>query len=100
MSKIKVNTIESATTSVIAIGANQTLDLAAGTTTTAPLEFTSGAFLTSSTAGAIEYNGQIFTSSPVALKRGLSPSTMLRYNTATVTITDTLATLQKLVRSS
>ena len=94
MSKIKVNTIEASTGSIVAIGTNQTLDLAAGTTTTAPLEFTSGAFLTSAIAGAVEYNGQIFTSSPVALKRGLSPSTMLRYNTATVTITDTAATLQ------
>jgi len=94
MSKIKVNTIESSTGSIVAIGANQTLDLAAGTTTTAPLEFASGAFLTSATAGAVEYNGQIFTSSPVALKRGLIPSRMLRYNTATVTITNTLATLQ------
>ena len=94
MSKIKVNTIESSTTSTVALGVAQTFDLAAGTTTTAPLEFVSGTFLTSSTAGAFEYNGQIFTSSPVALKRGLSPSTMLRYNTATVTITDTTATLQ------
>lgn len=88
MSKIKVNTIESSTTSTITISAGNTLDLAAGTTSTAPLEFVSGSFLTSSTAGAVEYNGQIFTTSPVALKRGLSPSTMLRYNTATVTIND------------
>ncbi len=100
MSKIKVNTIEASTGSTITIdntltiGTGQTLDLAAGTTTTAPLEFVSGDFLTSSTAGAFEYNGKIFTSSPVALKRGLSPSTMLRYNTATVTITNTLGTLQ------
>jgi len=94
MSKIKVNTIESATTSTITISTENTLHLAAGTTSTAPLEFASGSFLTSSTAGSFEYNGQIFTSSPVALKRGLSPSRMLRYNTATVTITDTAATLQ------
>ena len=94
MSKIKVNTIESSTTSTITISTGNTLDLAAGTTSTAPLEFVSGSFLTSSTAGAVEYNGQIFTTSPVALKRGLSPSTMLRYNTATTTITDTAATLQ------
>ena len=94
MSKLKVNTLESSTTSTVAMGVAQTFDLAAGTTTTAPLEFVSGTFLTSSTAGAFEYNGQIFTSSPVALKRGLSPSTMLRYNTATTTITDTATTLQ------
>lgn len=94
MSKLKVNTLESSTTSTVAMGVAQTFDLAAGTTTTAPLEFASGSFLTSSTAGAYEYNGQIFTSSPVALKRGLSPSTMLRYNTATTTITDTATTLQ------
>lgn len=94
MSTIKVNTIEASTGSTITIGTSQTLDLAAGTTSTAPLEFASGSFLTSSTAGAVEYNGQIFTTSPVALKRGLSPSTMLRYNTATVTITNTATTLQ------
>ena len=89
MSKIKVNTIGSDTTNELTI--KNTLDLAAGTTSTAPLEFVSGSFLTSSTAGAVEYNGQIFTSSPVALKRGLSPSTMLRYNTDTVTITNQTA---------
>jgi hypothetical protein len=83
---LKVDNIQSSSTSTITIAAGQTLDLAAGTTSTAPLEFTSGSFLTSSTAGAVEYDGQIFTTSPVALKRGLSPSTMLKYNTATTSI--------------
>jgi hypothetical protein len=82
------------TSNIVQIPTNTILDLAAGTTTTAPLEFTSGSFLTSSTAGAVEYNGQIFTSSPVALKRGLSPSTMLRYNTGTTSIANTSTNAQ------
>jgi hypothetical protein len=82
------------TSNIVQIPTNTILDLAAGTTTTAPLEFTSGSFLTSSTAGAVEYDGQIFTSSPVALKRGLSPSTMLRYNTGTTSIANTSTNAQ------
>jgi hypothetical protein len=90
---LKVDKLQSSSTSTITISDGNTLDLAAGTTSTAPLEFVSGSFLTSSTAGAVEYNGKIFTTSPVASKRGLSPSTMLRYNTSTVTISNT-STLQ------
>ena len=67
---------------------NADIKLLAGTTSNVPLEFSSGTFHTASPAGSFEYNGKIFTSTPVTSKRGLSPSTMLRYNNATSTITN------------
>jgi len=73
---------------------NADLKLIAGTTGNAPLEFTSGTNLTTAAAGAFEFDGRIFTSTPVASKRGLSPSTMLRYNTGTTSLTNTATTGQ------
>jgi hypothetical protein len=67
---------------------NADIKLLAGTASNVPLEFSSGTFHTASPAGSFEYNGKIFTSTPVTSKRGLSPSTMLRYNNATSTITN------------
>ena len=67
---------------------NADIKLLAGTTSNVPLEFSSGTFHTSSPAGSFEYNGKIFTSTPVTLKRGLSPSTMLRYNNSTTSISN------------
>ena len=67
---------------------NADIKLLAGTTSNVPLEFSSGTFHTASPAGSFEYNGKIFTSTPVTSKRGLSPSTMLRYNNSTTTITN------------
>jgi len=67
---------------------NADIKLLAGTTSNVPLEFSSGTFHTTSPAGSFEYNGKIFTSTPVVSKRGLSPSTMLRYNNATTSITN------------
>lgn len=52
------------------------LVLSAGTTTIAPLKFTSGTNLTTSEAGGFEYDGKVFMSSPVASARGVSPSVM------------------------
>ena len=71
--------------------ANADLKLIAGTTSNAPLEFTSGTNLTTAAAGAFEFDGRIFTSTPVESKRGLSPSTMFRYNTGTTTIANSTA---------
>ncbi len=73
---------------------NADIKLVSGSSGNAPLEFSSGPFTTSAPSGAFEYNGQIFTSTPVAFKRGLSPSTMLRYNNGTTTITSNNNTLQ------
>lgn len=50
--------------------------LAAGTTSLSPLTFQSGTNLTSASAGAMEYDGKVFYSTPVASARGVSPSTM------------------------
>lgn len=43
---------------------------------TAPLKIPAGSVLTSPEAGAVEYNGKVFYSTPVAGARGLSPSVM------------------------
>ena len=67
---------------------NADIKLVSGSSGNAPLEFSSGPFTTESPSGAFEYNGQIFTSTPLAFKRGLSPSTMLRYNTGTTSISN------------
>ena len=67
---------------------NADIKLLAGTTSNVPLEFSSGTFHTASPAGSFEYNGKIFTSTPVTSKRGLSPSTMLRYNNGTTSISN------------
>ena len=55
------------------------LHLAAGTAAanTAPLKLTAGTNLTSAEAGAIEYDGGVFYSSPTNSSRGVSPSEFL-----------------------
>jgi len=50
---------------------NKTLSLTGGSTIKAPLSFTAGTNLTTSSAGAIEYDGRAFYSTPLALQRGL-----------------------------
>lgn len=50
--------------------------LTAGTNSVAPITFASGTNLTSATAGANEYDGTCFYTTPLASARGLSPSTM------------------------
>jgi hypothetical protein len=47
--------------------------LAAGTTSLAPLRFTSGTNLTTPTAGVFEYDGAVFYGTPTANNRGLAP---------------------------
>lgn len=54
------------------------LQLAAGSTSFSPLTFQSGTNLTSATAGAMEYDGKAFYSTPSATSgRGLSPSSLI-----------------------
>ena len=48
--------------------------LGAGTTTFAPLIFTSGTNLTSATAGAIEYDGKVIYGTPIGTQRGIVPT--------------------------
>lgn len=57
-------------------GKFQKITLGAGTSAIAPAIFLSGTNLTSAVAGANEYDGTCFYSTPVAAARGLSPSTM------------------------
>jgi hypothetical protein len=60
----------------VTIGDNGEVLLAAGGASDAPLKFTAGTNLTTAEAGAIEYNGGVFYSTPIAGARGVSPSTM------------------------
>lgn len=55
---------------------NKTVTLTPGTISVAPLTFTGGTNLTSATAGAMEFDGTCFYSTPVASARGLNVSTM------------------------
>src|SRR5204862_275181 len=55
---------------------NKSITLTAGSTSQAPLTFTSGTNLTTATAGAEEYDGTVFYSTPVASARSISPSEM------------------------
>ena len=59
--------------------------LAAGTSSVAPLTLTSGTNLTTAAAGALEYDGNVFYSSPKASQRGVSPSIIFAANTADLT---------------
>jgi hypothetical protein len=49
------------------------LNLAAGTTTVAPLDFTAGTNLTTAIAGAVEYDGKVIYATPQGTQRGVVP---------------------------
>ena len=67
-------------------------ELAAGTTVIFPLLFSSGTNLTTATAGAWEYDGNVFYSSVAASERGVVPSEQfIINNNATYTLTSTTA---------
>ncbi len=55
---------------------NKRITLAAGSAAVSALQFASGTNRTTATAGALEYDGLVFYSSPVASARGVSPSIM------------------------
>jgi hypothetical protein len=65
------------------------LNIAAGTSTanTAPIKLTSGTNLGTAEAGAVEYDGKAFYSTPVASARGVSPSTQFCALTSDFTLT-------------
>lgn len=62
--------------------------LAAGTISVAPLTFTSGTNLTTAAAGAAEYDGTVFYTSPAASSRGVSPSEYYVVLTSSRTLTN------------
>lgn len=64
---------------------NKTETLAAGTTTIAPLKFTSGTNLTTAQAGAMEYDGNCFYASPGASNRALAKA--IHFTTTTADFT-------------
>lgn len=49
------------------------LNLAAGTTTSAPLDFVSGSLATTPIVGSVEYDGTVFYGTPLTANRGLLP---------------------------
>jgi len=49
------------------------LNLVAGTTAIAPLDFTAGTNLTTATAGAMEYDGKVIYATPQGTQRGVVP---------------------------
>lgn len=59
-----------------------------GTSTLAPVQFTAGDVLSSPAAGAFEYDGVVFYSTPTASNRGLNPSVFLRIQDSNNTLTN------------
>lgn len=53
-----------------------TLGAGTATASTAPLKFTAGTNLTTAEAGAMEFDGKVFYTTPVGSARGVSPSVM------------------------
>lgn len=64
------------------------LNLAAGSTSVAPINFASGTNLTTATAGALEYDGTVFYSTTANNSRGVSPSVYWIALTSTNTLTN------------
>ena len=69
-------TLPAVTDTLVGLAATQTLtnksvSLAAGTTSVAPFNLTSGTNLTTATAGAVEYDGTVFYATPTASQRGV-----------------------------
>lgn len=69
------------------------LVVAAGTTTIAPIKMQSGTNLSTTEAGAVEFDGKAFYTTPVVGDRGVSPSVMHRVLLANATGSD-VATAQ------
>lgn len=65
--------------------------LAAGTTSLAPLRFTSGTNLTTPTAGVMEYDGTVFYKTAAANNRGVSPAEHFIILTSANTLTSQTA---------
>jgi hypothetical protein len=76
-----------------------TLQPIAGTTTVAPLKFTSGTNLTTAAAGAMEYDGKVFYGTHVANSRGTIPTEQFCCSTSTLTLGNN-TTLQKVFNTS
>ena len=71
-------TLPAVTDTLVGLAATQTLTnksvaLAAGTTTVAPFNLTSGTNLTTALAGAVEYDGKVFYGTPQSTQRGVIP---------------------------
>ena len=64
-----------------------TVNLSAGTTTVAPLDFATGTNLTTPAAGACEYDGKVFYATPIANNRAVSVIEHFVARTGTKTMT-------------
>lgn len=62
-----------------------------GTTTLAALQFAAGDILTTPAAGAFEYDGVVFYTTPTASRRGLAPSVSFRLQGSNNLLSDTTA---------
>jgi collagen type VII alpha len=82
-----------------ATGAFTGLTISAGTTTVAPIKLTNGTNLTTTTAGAIEYDGSSFYNSIAASTRGIMPSEQVVVLNSTYTLTSQTAA-QKLFNAT
>lgn len=78
---------------VVGTMSNVAITLPSGTTTVAPLRFTSGTNLTSAVTGAIEYDGKVFYATPSDAQRGLIVSEQAYFLTADRTLTYTDSTI-------
>ena len=68
-----------------------TVNLSAGTTTVAPLDFATGTNLTTPAAGAWEYDGKVFYATPIASNRAVSVIEHFVARTGTKTMTSNTA---------
>jgi hypothetical protein len=78
-----------ATGNVVGLNINGFIYPTAGTTSAPALDFTAGSLLTTPAAGAFEYDGTVFYSTPVANQRGVYPSAFVRVQVNNNTLTDT-----------
>jgi hypothetical protein len=78
-----------ATGNVVGLNINGFIYPTAGTTSAPALDFTAGSLLTTPAAGAFEYDGTVFYSTPVANQRGVSPSAFVRVQVNNNTLSDT-----------
>lgn len=100
-------TFPSASDTVVGTAATQTLAsktltgpvLSAGSTTVAPLKFTSGTNLTTAAAGTMEYDGTVFYQTPTASTRNVINGEQFCLLTANYTLTSTTSG-QKLFNAS
>ena len=82
---------------VIGTQSNVTITLPPGTTTVAPLKFTSGTNLSPAVTGAVEYDGKVFYATPSDSQRGLLVAEQAYFLTSDRTLTYSDSTITQSV---